>query len=52
MLKEWLDTNEATTLDEIFDKFHKALLEIDLIADAEKFLKKAEKYKEEHGVPN
>ena len=58
MLKEWLKTNEAKTLDEIFKTFHEALHEIDLIADAENFLKKAEKYKEgsveeeEHSVPN
>ena len=58
MLTEWLKTNKAKTLDEIFKTFHEALHEIDLISDAEKFLKKAEKYKEgsveeeEHSVPN
>ena len=52
MLKMWLVNNKAKTLDEIFDKFHEALLEIDLNADAEDFLKKAKKFKSNHGVPN
>lgn len=52
MLKQWLTANSKKTLDDIFDEFHQALIDIDLIADAEKFLKKAEKYKEEHSIPN
>ena len=52
MLKMWLQNNKAKTLDEIFDMLHGALLEIDLNADAEIFLKKAEKFKSNYGVPN
>ena len=52
MLKQWLTANNAKTLDEIFNVFHQAMNDIDLNADAEEFLKRSEKYKEEHSVPN
>ena len=44
MLMVWLNTNKAKTLDEIFNMFYEALHEINLIANAEEFWKKAEKY--------
>lgn len=44
MLKLWLDSNEAKTLDEVLKVFHQALIDIELIADAEDFLKNSEEY--------
>lgn len=42
MLKMWLHSNEAKSLQEVVDTFHKALVDIDLNAVAKKFKKKAE----------
>lgn len=52
MLELWLKRNKAKTLDKILDTFHEALHEIDLIADAEEFKKKADEFKKNYSVPN
>ena len=49
MLKQWLDSNKADSLDEVLDEFHQALNGIQLNAAAEVFLNKSKKYREISG---
>ena len=48
MLQFWLRSNESKKLDDIFKAFEDALINIELIADAEKFSKKVKEYKQKH----